>query len=326
MVRFFSCLPPVARPLLFAAALIAFALITFAGERFRFTPKFFPGETLYYQIESSATTTGKTTTPIVNPEAGTRSTQKISLLIRLDVLAAHGAPGPSALARLRATYEQSHAEVDSDAFDTSAASIEDQYHRIEGHSIEFTLDSRAQITDVKGLEDIFPDRSAAGPALAWLNSLFVAGLPAQGVAVGQKWKGERPVAGSPLADLAWVTDSAYLRNEPCASSAHVPGAAGVASTCATILTHFEVSRHDSPHSDATPPDYLQNGLRTSGTWAGSGESLDSIALASGLLVSSTQSSTQEMDYEITSAATGSSIHRTGRVQNQSVIRLVPGKT
>ena len=64
-------------------------------------------------------------------------------------------------------------------------------------------------------------------------------------------------------------------------------------------------------------------MRTSGTWTGSGESLDSISLATGLLVNSTQTSTQEMDYQIISASSGSSIHRVGKVQSQTEITLIP---
>ncbi|MGA3293668.1 MAG: hypothetical protein ABSE45_06760 [Candidatus Acidiferrales bacterium] len=326
-LRFVAWMNQCRVPLFAGLLVIALALAAAASQKVRFTPKFSPGETLYYQIESRATTTGKTTTPVVNPEGGTRSSQKISLLVRLDVLDVRAPSGLApALARLRATYEKSHAESESDAFDSEAASLDDQYRRIEGQSIEFTLDPSLQITAIKGVEDIFPDRSAAAPVLAWLNGLFETGFPAEGVAIGQKWKSERPIA-APLSGLAWITQSAYLRNEPCNSSVRAAAATnsspGPPSMCATILTHFEISRRGSPHSDATPQDYLRNGLRTSGTWTGSGESLDSISLANGLLVSSTQSSTQEMDYQITSASTGSSIHRQGRVQSQSVITLVP---
>jgi hypothetical protein len=95
--------------------------------------------------------------------------------------------------------------------------------------------------------------------------------------------------------------------------------------CAVILTRFEILRRGSTHSDATPDEYRRNGLRTSGTWTGSGESLDSISLANGLLVSSTQSSTQIMDYVVTSAGAGTSIHHSGKVQTQSEITLVPNQ-
>jgi hypothetical protein len=89
------------------------------------------------------------------------------------------------------------------------------------------------------------------------------------------------------------------------------------------LTHFEILRHGSSQPEDTPEEYRRNGLRTSGTWTGAGESLDSVSLASGLLESSTQTSRQDIDYEITSATTGSRIHHVGQVQSQSEITLVP---
>ena len=94
--------------------------------------------------------------------------------------------------------------------------------------------------------------------------------------------------------------------------------------CAVILTHFEILHRGSSGPDGTPEEYRRNGLRTSGSWTGSGESLDTISLATGFLESSTQTSTQNMDYEITSASTGSRIHQVSQVQSQSEIALVSG--
>jgi hypothetical protein len=313
------------RPWLVAGVgLIALNLAAFANQKARLTPNFTPGEIFHYQIESHTTTTVKTTTPIADPEGGSHSTQAINLLVRLDVLS----PAPNAVpgaTHFRVTYEKSHGESDSDAFDPTGPSFEDQYDRLVGRSFDFTLDPGGSITNLKGLADIFHDRSAAAPAFSWIDGLFPGGrFPRDGISVGQKWKTERPVTGMPLGDLTWAAESSYMRTEPCAGSSDAQAkAAGPPPTCATILTRCQISRRGSPHSDATPPDYRENGLRTSGTWTGSGDSLDSISLASGLLVSSTQNSTQEMDYEITSATTGSSIHRKGRVQSQSIITLVP---
>jgi hypothetical protein len=84
-----------------------------------------------------------------------------------------------------------------------------------------------------------------------------------------------------------------------------------------------MSRRGSPKSEATPPDYRKNGLRTSGAWTGSGDSLASISLSTGLLVTSTENSTQQVDYVITSATTGASVRRKGRVQSQLIITLIP---
>lgn len=293
---------------------------TAANHRVRLAPRFTPGQTLLYRIEARTTTTGTTTTPIVNPEGGTKSSQAIHLLVRLDVLDTQPAPGAvPRTVRLRATYEKASAESESDVFDPEAASLGDQYGRLEGHSLEFTMNPGGQVGDFQGLEGVFTDCSAAEPVVSWLEGLSSGtSFPREGVSVGQKWNSERPLAGAPLSGLIWRTESAYLRNEPCKSS-------GSASECAVILTRFKILRRGSVHPDATPEDYRRNGLRTSGSWTGSGESLDSISLSTGLLVSSTQTSTQDMDYEITSASTGSSIHHKGRVETHSEIALLPNQ-
>jgi hypothetical protein len=309
--------------------MMALALVAAAGPRVRLTQKFSPGDTLRYRIEARTTTTATTTTPIVNPEGGSQSKQVMDLLVRLDVLDIPPAPGPGlAPVRVRATFEKSSAKLDSDALDLEQSSLEDAYHRIEGHSIEFTMAPDAQLSQFKGLEDLLPSGSAAEPVLSWLTSLLSAGgLPRGGVAIGQKWNSQRALSGVPLTGLTWRTQSTHLRDEPChrSDAAGAPGrpAASPGDACAIILTRLEIFRRGSAHGDATPEDYLRNGLRTSGTWTGSGESLDAISLDTGWLVSSTQTSSQDMDYVITSAATGSAIHHHASVHTQSQITLVP---
>jgi hypothetical protein len=248
--------------------------------------------------------------------------------------------------RLRATYEKAQAKSQADAYDPTAPSLDDPYNRLEGQSIEFTIQPGGGVEDIKGLEDVFPNRSELDPFLSWAKALSSGpGTPGKGVAIGQKWSSERALTGLPLSDLFWRSDSTYLRNEPCDLSAvaglsaeadHVAPQSATASkspapsqanatpeSCAVILTRFQISRHGSPRSDATPPEYLHSGLRTSGKWEGSGESLDSISLATGLLVRSTQNSTQDVDYQITSAASGSAIHQVGHSTTESEIKLVP---
>jgi hypothetical protein len=314
-----------------AVPVVLLALVAMAGQRVRLTPKFITGQTLRYRIEARTTTTGKTTTPVANPEGGSNSKQVVRLLIRLDVLGLQptAANGPDAL-RLRATYEQSHAEIESDALDLTASSLEDLYRRIEGRSVEFTVGPDGRPTSFQGLDTIFPAPSAAGPVLSWLDGLLASGqVPQDGISIGQKWSSERPLAGAALSGLTWRTESAYLRDDACNSSGNSNASGDAAGSrrgaCAVILTRFKIFRRGSPHSDATPPDYRQNGLRTSGTWTGSGEGLESISLATGLLVTSTQTSTQDVDYEIKSASTGSTIHHQGQVQTQSEITLVPSQ-
>ncbi len=316
--------------------LFTLALAATAGVRVRFTPKFVPGEVLRYRIESRTTTKGTTTTPIVNPEGGSQSTQTIHMVVRLDTIDA----SPDGKVRFRATYEKSSAESETDALDLAASSFADQYDRLQGQSVEFNLRPSGEFTDFKNVGTAAPGQSTAGqpasgqsvsePALALLQGLFFGNdVPQKGVVIGQRWTSERPIPGAVLSSLISRAESSYLRNEPCGASLKSQASGGQppapSDNCAVILTQFQILRRGSSKSDATPDDYRRNGLRTSGTWTGSGESLDSISLATGLLVSSTRTSTQNMDYQITSASTGSSIHHVGKVQSQSEITLLPGQ-
>lgn len=320
------------------------------GKRVRFTPRFETGETLRYQIESRTTTTGKATEPIENPQGSSQLKQTANMVVRLDVLdvdaSAGAASGSAASAktgtkaatssgaglgndaaagariRMRATYEKSSAKTESDGYDPTAASLEDQYNRLEGRSLEFTVEPDGKLTEMKGIEDVLANPSAEGAARAWMNGIASgAGFPKEGIVPGQKWSNEKPMEGTPLAGLIWHTESTYLRDEACAQ--------GAQEMCAVILTRFEIMRRGAKE-DQTPEEYRRNGLRTSGTWTGSGQSLDSISLATSLLMSSTQTSAQEMNLDIVSAAAtgpsghgGSKIHYAGRVESESEITLLP---
>src|ERR1700690_3183664 len=141
------------------------------SRRVHFLPKFVEGEVLRYQVEMRTVSTGDTTTPIANPEGETRLSQTISLLVRLDVIGYAGKGFAAGQSRLRATFEKSHAQSESDAFNPDAPSLEDQYARLEGGSIEFTLMPDGHLTNITGLEDLFPNRSQTDPILSWISAL-----------------------------------------------------------------------------------------------------------------------------------------------------------
>jgi hypothetical protein len=322
----------------FACAFFALGLahLSAAHQRIHIQPKFRPGDTLYYQIEMHTVSTGKTTTPIINPEGGTKFSENVDLLVKIDVLPVAGSPPDNTKTpqvadgepvRMRVTYLRAHADSQSDApaFDTSSAGSE--YDRLAGHSFEFTLEPGGGIADFKDIDSILPTSSNPAQALSWMKSLASGSeYPQRGIAIGQKWTSEKPLASAPLTGLVWHADSTYSRNDACSSSLAAANAKGNLSAasdpCAVILTEFQIVRHGPKHSDETPLDYLRHGLRTSGTITGTGESLDSISLKTGLLTSSTQSSTQNADFDITSAANGEAIHRVGQVQTQTIIKQV----
>lgn len=314
--RFVPVCPLVCAALLALAAPVA----NTANEKIRIAPHYAPGQTFYYRIQSNSSTTGKTTTPIENPEGETKSSQSVDLLVRLDVEGvAEDQPSPGTQrVRFRETFEKATAEADSDAYNPDAPPFADQYKRILGHFVEFTLQPDGQIVELNGLADIFPHLSASDPVLAWAGALATGGrVPREGVSVGQKWSNERPLTGMPIGGLVWRTESTYSREDVCGPQGEESKGAG---DCALIVTHFQILRHSANQPDDTPEEFRRNGLRTSGSWSGSGGSLDAISLATGYLESSTESSTQNLDYEIISAAKGTRIHRVGKVESQSEIR------
>jgi hypothetical protein len=325
---------------------IGLLILAASDQRIHLLPEFKPGDSLRYQIETRITSAGTTTSPIVNPQAATRFKQSVSIVLRLDVLEVHpgaaGSPGPM---RLRATYEKSTATAESDAYDPDSAALEDQYNRLEGRSMDFTVNPDGKLTDIKGLEDMLSNPTAAQTVRSWMAGLSSsAGFPQAGIAIGQKWSREQPLTGVPLAGLSWHTEATYMRNEPCPANRFDNSPAATSSpnptpppareskapnssseTCAEILTRFTIVRHGghSSRANATPDDYRRNGLRTSGTWTGSGESLDSISLFTGRVLRSTQSSSQDIDFTIAATNTGSRLTYKGKIQSQTEMTLLP---
>ena len=291
--------------------------------RISLVPKFSVGETLVYQIETQTTTAGQTVTPIMNTEGATEATLKISMRERLEVLSVDAQPQGESV-RFKLTWDDSHASAASDAVDPTAGDPAAPFNRLQGESVEFTLSPNGAISDLKGLEDVVPGGMPPPESVGWISSLVAAHeFPRRGIAVGQRWRAERLISGAPLAGLFWQTQSTYDHNEGCATlAAEAPrGAKHATEPCAIILSQMSIARHGSGR-DQTPPDYLHNGLRTAGTWTGSGDEMGSIAIQTGLLVSAIETSSQNMDYTITSATSGSSVHYTSKVQSQTGITLI----
>jgi hypothetical protein len=300
----------------------------------RLQPHFLPGEVLRYRTEFQTTSNAKPTGGIEDPEGPTQVAITWDALIRLDVLPAPreapGAPAPRASSphppapgavRLRTTYEESVASVRSDTPNPQADRIKSQYAKLQGRSIEFTLDGDGNLSHVRGLDGILPGQSAAQAARQWMAQFAGASLPAAGVVPGQHWSSLEPADSLPLAGLVWRTDSTYLRNEPCRPG-NPSGAASRSEPCAVILSRLLLL---APHSrrDPTPEAYRRNGLRTSGTWQGSGESLTYIALHTGWVVSVTQTATERMDVTIFHGAEVA-LRSAGTVVTHSSVLLLPG--
>jgi hypothetical protein len=325
--------------ILCAAAALGFKTAANDRDRLRLSPHFVIGQVLDYQIEMRNVTKGKTTGVVNDPEAASQLSQSTSLVVRLEVLNIESAAGIDAQkVRIRATCRQASVTNESDAYDEQAEAMAEQYRKLEGHSLEFGLDPEGHVSEVTGLEGVIQDPATLASLRGWFANISAgARFPKKGIAIGEKWHTEEPVPGAPLRDTVWRADSSYLRNESCRNAGgggpiadEKPAApkndaspdADDPNSCAVILTQFQILQAN-PHGDLTPADYLHNGLRTSGVWTGTGESMNFVSLHSGLLVSATQSVDQDLNFTISSAtAMSSKLNYTGNVKSQSHIMLL----
>ena len=301
-------------------------------QRARLAPQFAPGSLLRYQMEFRTTTETHRTGLIEDPQAPSKLELTWGAVVRVEVLGPAAGAGKSsgsdarAGTRLRATYERSVAAARTDSYDLEGAALEEQYRKLQGRSVEFTLDADGNLTEVQGLKEIFADERAASAARESFGRLTMgASLPKEGIAPGQKWSSEQPAGSAPIAGLVWRTESTYLRDERCrpASLTGVPSGDPLAQqTCAVILTRFEIAQPRALR-DPTPDEYRRRGLRTAGKWSGSGESLIYISLRTGWAVSVTQSGTEDMDVTVSTADGESGVRYSGRVGSKSQITLLP---
>jgi hypothetical protein len=294
-------------------------------------PRFKPGQvTRYHLTLESDSTTGQSGS-ISDPQGPSSLGVTWDATIRLEVSAAANASTGGAAAGpllLRMTYESSQATVRSDAPDPRADGIRRQYAQLAGRSLEFTLTSAGQVSEIRGLEGFVDDQQARAAARQWIEQLSAgAALPAGGVEPGQKWESTQ-AAELPLAGLSWRTDATYLRNEPCRLVAAPEAGTAPASSpdradCAVILSRLAlITTH--PLRDPTPDEYRQRGLHTSGRWTGSGQSLTYVSLDTGWAVSSTQESTEEMDVTIAGAPPDApnAVRHSGTVITRSQVSLL----
>ena len=294
--------------------------------RVSLSPRFVPGETFRYEMEFETTTDTTRSGIASDPQGPSSLVVDWNAKVRIEVFPAD-ADTPGGI-RLRTTYEKSTASVRSDTFDPAAAATSEQYHALEGKVVEFTLDANGKVKYVAGLEGISDSEKAAQSAREWIAQLSAsAGAPPGGVSVGQTWSSEQPADSLPIAGLVWRTDSEYLRNESCHSpNPDVPTAADSAANsqtppdCAVILANLNLVRSKASR-DPTPPDFRKNGVTSAGKWNGSAQSLLYVSLASGMLVSVTQTGTEQMDVTLTSNH-NTSMHYAGTISSRSQVAQV----
>jgi hypothetical protein len=293
-------------------------------ERLSLTPHYAAGQVIRYQFENTITSEQHHGGAVSDPQGGGKLTLKWNAIVRMEVISfgkdAKGQPDGSV--RIRSLYEKSAATTTSDSYEPASDAIEAQYKALEGKTIEFAADAGGRVTDVKGTEDagVQGGTDAMRGFLQQFSS--GSGAPKGGVVIGEAWTVEQPIETAPLAGLAWRIHSTYLRNEPCLP-AKTEGDENPAAgeTCAVILTKQELTG-SRPGHDATPESYKKQGLKTEGTWTGSGDNLSYISLKDGLLVSVTQTSAEQMDFTVSSQTGEDRKVFQGAVQSRTQLALM----
>jgi hypothetical protein len=297
-----------------------------ASQRVSLAPRFVPGQTFRYQMEFETTTHTSRSGLTVDPEGPTSLVVDWTAAVRMEVLAA-GADTPGGI-RLRTTYEKSSATINSDTFDPAAAETSEQYRSLEGKVVEFTIDASGNVKYVAGIEGLVDSQKAAQSAREWIAQISASGgAPPGGVTVGQKWTSEQPADSLPIAGLVWRTDSEYLRNEPChPPNPDVPDAAPpgenarAAPDCAVVLANLSLIRSKTAR-ELTPAELRKNGVTSAGKWTGSAQSLVYVSLDTGMVVSATQTSTENMDVTLTSNR-DTSLRYAGTIASRSHVTLL----
>ena len=311
-----------------------------SSPRIDLRPKLVPGEVLRYQVQLQTVTDTKRSGAVSDPQGPSRLAVTWDATLKLEVLGVASPPAarspapktsggkaagpesnaPAAPMRIRTTYEHSAVSVKSDSPDPQAEDIEQRYKRLEGQVIEFTVGTDGRVSDVRGLEGIIDDDQVRQAAEQWMAQVSGPAIAPQGVALGQSWNSAQPATSMPLAGMIWRSNSTYLRNEPC-QPAEPTASASPGELCAVILTRQSVLPQKQLR-DPTPEDYRRNGLRTSGRWSGSGESLSYVSLRTHSAVSVTQDSAQQIDFTVTNSS-GRSIRYAGTIETHSRVALLP---
>ncbi len=299
-----------------------------SAPRVSLTPRFTPGQTFRYEMELETTTNTSRSGIVSDPQGPSSLVVDWNATVRMEILPAD--PGTAGDVRLRTTYEKSTASIHSDSFDPAADETKTQYERLQGKVIEFVLDAGGKVKSVSGLEGLVDDEKAAQAARQSIYQFGASvGAPPGGVAPGQTWTLEQSANSLPLAGLVWRSAAEYLRNEPChPPNPELPAVLGTANAqakeiCAVILTKLDLIR-PKPVRDPTPEEFRKNGVQSAGKWSGSGQSLMYVSLATGLVVSVTQTGTEEMDVTLTTSRSAS-IHYAGTIASRSHVALVMGE-
>ncbi len=309
-----------------AGILILAACGANAGEkRANLLPKLQSGQAFTYLIRYRSDKTVKTESRVVAPLAPNAAQVDARGLFRLEILDVR-VEGSKTAVHARGQFLTLNSGVWLKKPGDKKPNWDVERIRPQGETINFTISPDGSIQKLEGLDSLFTDQQQAWKewlarfALAWT-------FPPGGVRIGDKWRSEQPErADAPVAELHWLLESRYVRDEPCQPSqlsltGEVSPSNTPPHTCAVILTAATLKQKSSS-KDATPEDFKLHELKTMGTAKGSNEIITYISLQTGLVVRATEEANQFMDVAVVKADGSNRVHYNVNAKSDSEVLLV----
>lgn len=297
-----------------------------AGDRrVHFLPQLQSGQTITYLVRFQSDKNVKTESSVVTPLAPNAAQVDAHGLLRIQILDVQQT-ATRAVIHMRGEFLTLDSGVWLKAPGEKKPNWDKQRVDPKDKSIEFTISPDGSVSDVKGLDSLFPEQQQAWQQ--WV-ARFAMGwtLPPNGMKLGDKWKSDQPEqAGTPIAGLNWERESTYVKDEPCHASqlsltGDVSASTDPPDTCAVLLTTAKL-KQSSSSKDATPEDFKLHELRTMGTAKGDGEIITYVSLKSGLVVRATEETSQFMDVVVAKADGSNGVHYNVDAKSHSEVLLI----
>jgi len=294
-------------------------------DRMDLFPKLQAGQTVTYQISyrTDKKVSAHSSLALADDPAGANI--QVRALLRLEVLGVE-LQASRAIIHARTQFQSLDSDLKLKMPGLEPPPNQTQPQDPKETYIEFTIFPDGRVDQVKGLDALFPERQQAWQE--WVSRFAAAAVfPHDGIRLSQKWRSEEPErTPSPIAGLAWMRESIYVRNEPCHTS-QITVQGGVADstqspdTCAVIFTVATLKQSSSP-KDATPDDFRVRQLRTLGMARGKNTTILYISLKTGLLVRASNAADQAMSVTIAKVDGSNRVHYDVNATSHTDISLV----
>ena len=283
-----------------------------ASSRATLFPQLHAGQKLSYLIQTRSQKNVRTESRVVNPSGPQNSQADAQWIVNLEILNVQP-QGARAVIHARSQLQDVNASQTAKTPGNTPSPTEPSPNSSDKF-VEFTILADGRIDSIKNIDSMFSEQRDAWQQ--WLRQFAIAAtFPHDGVKRGQSWKSTEPEqAPSPIDRLEWQRTSTYVRDEPCSpvqitDAGEAQPAASQSDTCAVVLTQATL-KQKSPIKDTTPGDYKLRALRTSGSAAGSNETISYISLRTGLVTRVTENAKQSMDVIIAKSDNSNQIRYT----------------